>query len=140
MINLVILNLSSASRHFDTKSTETKFSILAQKTNAWNRSEEVGDKPTRRAWLCVLPHGSVVGAAGSHDLGSLPLIANPDASVVKIKGCEKSGLCSRGSSHHLSFKSSNASCCFSDQLNFWSFFRSWFKGVAILENPSINLL
>ena len=30
-----------------------------------------GDTPTRRAWLCVLPHGSVIGAASSHVLGSL---------------------------------------------------------------------
>ena len=30
-----------------------------------------GDIPTRRAWLCVHPHRSVVGAASSHDLGSL---------------------------------------------------------------------
>ena len=39
MIYFVILNLSSASRHFDTKSTETYLSILAQQPKAWNRSE-----------------------------------------------------------------------------------------------------
>ena len=30
-----------------------------------------GDTPTRRAWLCMLPHWSVVGAASSHVLVSL---------------------------------------------------------------------
>ena len=30
-----------------------------------------GDIPTQRAWLVVLPHGSALGAASSHVLGSL---------------------------------------------------------------------
>ena len=33
---------------------------------------ESGDTPTRRVCLCEDPHGSVMGAAGIHDLGTLP--------------------------------------------------------------------
>ena len=43
-----------------------------------------GDTPTRRAWLCALPHGSVVGATSSHVLGSLV----PVVTVQKIYGRE----------------------------------------------------
>ena len=37
------------------------------KSSKW----ESGDTPTRRAWLRVLPRGSVVGVTSSHVLGSL---------------------------------------------------------------------
>ena len=51
-------------------------------------------------------------------------IANPEASVVSIKGFEKSGRCKSGSSHNFAFKISKAVCCFCVQLKGISFFRS----------------
>ena len=34
-------------------------------------SHKITDTPTRRVCLCEVPHGSVVGAAKFHDLGTL---------------------------------------------------------------------
>ena len=43
----------------------------------------------------------------------MPLTAIPDASVVTINGRVKSGYCNTDSSQSLSFRFSNAVCCFS---------------------------
>ena len=67
-------------------------------------------------------------------------IANSESYVVIIKGWEKSSRCKSGSSHNFPLKISKAACCFSVQLKGISFLRSWFKGLAILGNPSINHL
>ena len=104
-------------------------------------------------------------------------IANPEASVVSIKGWEYSSLCKSQSSHNFTFKISKAVSYFSVQskrpillfvcflivllrskysrvflcsedssgfefLKFLviHFYRSWFRGLAVFENPSINRL
>ena len=67
----------------------------------------------------------------------IPFILNPEVSVVSIKSWGKSGCCESGSSHNFSSKISKAVYYFSVQLEDISFFRSWFKGLAILENPSV---
>ena len=55
---------------------------------------------------------------------NIPPIAYPEASVLRTKGYEKSGLCKSGSSHNLDFKMSKAVCCLSAHMKGVSFFRS----------------
>ena len=55
---------------------------------------------------------------------NIPPISYPEASVVRTKGCEKSGRCKSGSSHNLDFEISKAFCCLSVQMKGASFFTS----------------
>ena len=55
---------------------------------------------------------------------NIPPIAYPEASVVRTKGCEKSGRCKSGFSHNPDCKISKPVCSLSVHMKGVSFFRS----------------
>ena len=69
-----------------------------------------------------------------------PLIAYPDASVVRLKSLEKSGYCRIDFVISAVFTLLNAFSWSYDHLKGISFFNSCVNGFAILEKLGINLL